>query len=321
MIQGEHPHLHISAFSHPGEKRKRNEDSYRVLAYRQKQSTTPCVLAVLADGIGGHQAGEVASQITVETVVEQLSGEELKNPIQQLRSAVQHVGSLVLKTSLEAPEFEGMGSTVAIAWVIDNKLYTAHVGDSRIYFLRNSKLKQITKDHTWVQEAIEHEIIRPEDARNHPRAHILQRAIGSPEPPDADLRMHLSEKENDQQSESNQGLKLVRGDKILLCSDGLTDLVNDEEIRIALVDQHPQDAVQSLVTLARARGGHDNITVIILAVPEKWPARRGGSRRKVILLIVLLLLLILAAVIVAYFGGWRPALPWISRLIPIISAS
>ncbi len=317
MIQGQHPHLHISALSHPGEKRKRNEDNYRILAYQQKRNSMPIVLAVLADGIGGHQAGEVASKLTVETTIEKLSGEELNDPIQQLRSAVHHVGSLVVKTSLESSEYYGMGSTVAIAWVIDNKLYTAHVGDSRIYLLRNGQIHQISTDHTWIQDAIAHEVIRPEDAHNHPRAHILQRAIGSPEPPEADLRLRLSEHESDQQSESNQGLKLVRGDQLLLCSDGLTDLVNDKEIQSALQSQHPQEAVQALVALARARGGHDNITVIILAVPEKWPHTNKNLVRKMILLTALFLLILsLIAVTTAYIIGWHPSFSWINTLFP-----
>ena len=110
----------------------------------------------------------------------------------------------------------------------------------------NDHLKQITIDHTWVQEALKHEIITPEEAKNHPRAHVLQQAIGSQEPPEPDFRFQLSDQETDLESENNQGLPLLTEDKILLCSDGLTDLVEDHEIKAALEEQSPEDAAQYL---------------------------------------------------------------------------
>lgn len=318
MIQDQHPHLHLSAFSHPGEKRTHNEDSYRIMAYKEKGKSTPILLAVLADGIGGHQAGEIASQITTDSIIEKLSDEELRDPIRQLSFSVEHASSAVVKASLETPEYYGMGSTVAIAWIIGRRLYTTHVGDSRIYLLRNGRIRQITTDHTWIQEAIERDIIRPEDAQNHPRAHIIQRAIGSPEPPEPDFRMRLADGESDQVSITHQGLKLSQGDQILLCSDGLTDLVSDKEIQSALEDQQPQEAVQSLVTLARARGGHDNITVIILTAPPEWARSDKLRAARVLLLMALALLtMVMLASLGIYLSGWRPSLTWINDLLPV----
>jgi serine/threonine protein phosphatase PrpC len=280
MSNNSKPHLHIGVLSHPGEKREINEDSFGISSYQLLESQIPSVLAVVADGIGGHQAGEIASQLTVDTIMNTLAREDATQPMDQLRSAVMLAGTQVADTAMRTPDYYGMGSTVAIVWVIGRKLYTAHVGDSRIYFLRDGILRQLTTDHTWIQEAIKHEIIRPEEARNHPRAHVLQLAIGSKDPPEPDFRLRLSDSETDTESEGNQGLSLLRGDKILMCSDGLTDLVEDHELKEALEEQSPEEAVQSLVSLARARGGHDNITAIILGVPSDWPEEKPVRNKR-----------------------------------------
>jgi serine/threonine protein phosphatase PrpC len=331
MSEDRTSHLLIGVLSHPGEKREINEDSFGISSYQLEENLTPTVLAVVADGIGGHQAGEVASQLTVDTIMNTLSREGASQPLEQLRWVVRTAGKLVAETALRSPEYYGMGSTVAIAWVIGKKLYTAHVGDSRIYLLRDGILRQTTIDHTWVQEAIKHEIIRPEEARNHPRAHVLHTAIGSQDPPEPDFRLCLSNGETDLESEDHQGLTLMRGDRILLCSDGLTDLVEDYEIRTALEEQIPEEAVQSLVSLARARGGHDNITVIILGVPDDWPEEKPAPKRKILRLILLalfsgIILTILAAIVV--FGmlplidrdGKTPT-PSINETTPIATTS
>jgi protein phosphatase len=312
MTEKTESHLNIGVLSHPGEKREINEDSFGVSSYIQESDLTPVVLAIVADGIGGHQAGEIASQLTVDTIMNKLTKEEIVEPLHQLRTAVKSAGSIVSETSLRSSEYYGMGSTVAIAWVIDNKLYTAHVGDSRIYFLRDSSLTQISIDHTWVQEALRHEIITPEEAKNHPRAHVLQLAIGSQDPPEPDFRLHLSAQETDMDSENNQGLPLLREDKILLCSDGLTDLVEDHEIQAALEEQNPDDAAQSLVSLARARGGHDNITVAILAVPDDWPevAIPVKTNKKTLLRIVLIAVILAAITIALVLNAWLGIFRW-----------
>jgi serine/threonine protein phosphatase PrpC len=304
MSDNQKSHLHIGVLSHPGEKREINEDSFGISSYQLEENDVPIVLALVADGIGGHQAGEVASQLTIDTIMNMLTKEDTDQPIHKLRSAVKLAGTQVANTALRSPEYYGMGSTIAIAWVIGKKLYTAHVGDSRIYFLRNGVIRQITTDHTWIQEAIKHEIIRPEEARNHPRAHVLHQALGSQDPPEPDFRLRLSTDETDLESENNQGLTLLRGDRILMCSDGLTDLVEDHEIKTALEEQNPEEAVQSLVSLARARGGHDNITVIILGVPEDWPEEKPASKKNKALrlflfaLVVGIILTIVAAIAV-----------------------
>ena len=311
MISIQHPHLKVGALSHPGEKREINEDNHLVSSYRQKNRKDRILVALVADGIGGHQAGEVASEITVETIIEQINKLGLTDPIESMKSAITEAATSVFGAAQQSADFYGMGSTVAIACVIGNKLFTSHVGDSRIYLLRNGKLRQITKDHTWVQEAIEHQIIDESDAQDHPRAHMLQRAIGSPEPPEPDFRLRLSDRESDTDSINNQGLKLRGGERVLLCTDGLTDLVKDDEIRLALVEQSPQEAVQSLVSLARARSGHDNITVVILEVPEEWPYETPFLPRRLFFFSVLLILSFIAIIAIAILASWKLGLiPW-----------
>ena len=140
---------------------------------------------------------------------------------------------------------------------------------------------------------------------------MLQRAIGSPEPPEVDFRLRLSDRESDTESEKNQGLLLREGDKVLLCTDGLTDLVNDEEIELALAEQMPNQAVQSLVSLARARGGHDNITIVILEVHEDWPYELPFLPRKLFYLSVILILSFIAFIAIAMLVSWKFGLiPW-----------
>jgi serine/threonine protein phosphatase PrpC len=308
------PQMIVAELSHPGEKRSENEDRYTVLNYRTEVKQKPALLAVVADGIGGHQAGEVAAQITVETIVNKLTSAEVVDPIAQLREAVVNAGRAVMQAAEKEPELEGMGSTVAVAWMIDSRLYITSAGDSRIYLLRENNLCQITIDHTWVQEAIDYEIIKPEEAKDHPQAHVLRRYIGSRELPNPDMRLRLEQDESDTKSEANQGLQLQRDDQILLCSDGLTDLVEDSEIREALQSQSPREAVISLVDLARERGGHDNITVVLLVVP-KLPSRRTLGRRSTWLVatiagavaLMTLTFLALAA------SWWLGIFPWTSR--------
>ncbi len=126
---------------------------------------------------------------------------------------------------------------------------------------------QLTVDHTWVQEAVERGILDPKDARNHPNMHVIRRYLGSSKPPQADIRLRLAAHETDTQSRSNQGLRLLPGDLLLLCTDGLTDVVDNEEIVQAVRSQDLQSATQALVDLACSRKAKDNVTVVLMLVP------------------------------------------------------
>ncbi len=303
MIPTERPHLEVAALTHPGERRKHNEDRYSVSSYRTEADGQPVLLAIVADGIGGHQAGEVASEITVERIRERLAASDGEQPLDVLRGAAMEASKAVFEASQETPERTGMGSTVAIAWILGDRLYTASAGDSRLYLLRGRRLRQISQDHTWVQEALDRGIISPAQAEDHPNLHVLRRYVGGPKDLEPDLRLWLSEREGDEAARNNQGLRLEAGDRILLCSDGLTDLVDDKELEAALRSQSPRQAVQTFIDQARARGGHDNITAVVISLPAE--ARSAGRARGCARwLIALLALLIGAAVISALAASW-----------------
>jgi protein phosphatase len=205
-----------------------------------------------------------------------------------------------------------MGSTVALAMVVGSHLYTAHVGDSRIYLLRSGRLQQITIDHTWVQEAIEYDIIDPDEARGHPHAHILRRHIGGDQLPEPDSRMRLKNGESDKQGLANQGTPLRKDDRLLLCSDGLTDLVEDLEIYRGLTAYDSKDSVDYLTQLALERGGDDNITLIILAAPSSRPMRTRRRRRRRLLNTIVAILVMISLIVIGVFGTiWFGLWPWL----------
>ena len=270
MIRSTNAHLHIAVLSHPGMTRKNNEDRYAVSAFVvSKDDAKPVVFAVVADGIGGHRAGEVAAELAVNYISQGVSESNSYKPVKTLQDAIEDASQAIAAHSAGKAEQEGMGSTCACAWVIGNQLYTAHVGDSRMYLMRGQKIKRITKDHTWVQEAVEKGIITTEQAHDHPNVHVIRRYLGSLELPNVDFRMWLDGAETDDEARSNQGLELEPADIILLCSDGLTDLVWDDEIlKIIRSERDLASAAENLVNAANERGGHDNITIILMKVPK-----------------------------------------------------
>jgi serine/threonine protein phosphatase PrpC len=317
VIPSDRSHLHVAATTHPGMSGKNNEDNYAVSAhYLSPKDPTPSTFAVLSDGVGGHRAGEVAAEITTETISQVVMDSDASNPPEILKTAILRASQNVNEQALSKETNHGMGATCACVWVIANRLYTACVGDSRIYFIRNGVIQQITTDHTWVQEAIERGIIQPDQARNHPRAHIIRQYLGSRKLVEPDFRLRLRPGESDQQAINNQGMRLLTGDQLLLCSDGLTDLVEDYEILDTLQKEDLEPAVHSLVALANIRGGHDNITIIALKMPlmkeggkqKPRPAKLLGiqSRWRVILGIGIFLVAIAALSAVFWYATSQP---------------
>jgi protein phosphatase len=269
-------------------------------------------LAIVADGIGGHQAGEIAAQLTIDTIIQRLRSYQGGDPLPAIQSAIIEAGRVVSAAAHAQEERSGMGSTVALAMVVGSRLYTAHVGDSRIYILRGGRLQQITTDHTWVQEAIEYDIIAPDEARGHPHAHILRRHIGGDQLPEPDTRMRLKDGESDRQGLSNQGSALRKDDHLLLCSDGLTDLVEDMEIYHGLAGYEPQEGVEFLTQLALDRGGDDNITLVILAAPRSRAIRARQRRRRRLLNTMVAALVMLALIVTGIFAAvWLGLWPWL----------
>ena len=280
MIRTNSAPLHVAAVTHPGMAGKQNEDRLAVSSYRLSQNDpTEVVFAIVSDGIGGHSSGEVAAEMAVENISHMVAQSDARRPIEILDHAIQVTSDAIATKAKDNTQRLGMGTTCACAWVIGNRLFTASVGDSRIYLLRNGALMQLTVDHTWVQEAVDKGILDPRDVRSHPNVHVIRRYLGSSNTPEADNRMRMSKNESDTQSRSHQGLRLLPGDLLLLCSDGLTDVVEDADIEPTVRGLDLQVAAQALVDLACAREGKDNITVVMLLVPWHFvPSERKESR-------------------------------------------
>jgi serine/threonine protein phosphatase PrpC len=301
-------HLFIAASTHPGMKGKNNEDRYAVSAHvLDKEGNIPSLLAVICDGIGGHRAGEVAAEMAVETISRTVADSDGQQPADVLTRAIANANQAIHAQASSDPAQRGMGATCVIAWVIGYRLYTASLGDSRLFFARGDTILQVTTDHTWIQEAIDFGALTPQQAVGHPNAHVIRRYLGAQSPMTPDFRLRLQPDETDVQSEANQGLRLLPGDRLVLCSDGLTDLVTKEEILGAICSHERKAALDYLINLANSRGGHDNITAIYLEVPpdedltqplrtmvhtgKEHPNQRLRSCLGILLLIALLALL------------------------------
>jgi len=269
MIRVEKTHLPVAALTHPGMKGKNNEDRFGVAAFRtNSKPSTPVLLAILSDGIGGHRAGEIASELAVNVISHYAADSDGQNPLHILEQAITHASQAIHHQAQENQEQAGMGATCACVWISSDRLYTATVGDSRIYLMRRDKIHQISTDHTWIQEALDQGLIKPNQINGHPNAHVIRRYLGSPVPPEVDFRLRVPGAEGD----ANQGLYLLPGDRVLLCSDGLTDLVENQEILTEFLNKTLEDAGQSLIDIANQRGGHDNITLVAIQIPEPEPA-------------------------------------------------
>jgi PPM family protein phosphatase len=273
-----HTDLPVVALTHPGMKGKNNEDCFGVSSYSlDPLGSWPVMLAVLCDGIGGHRAGEVAAEIAVDRISREVGKSNAANPPVILQSAIQAASEDIYVRAMTSPQQNGMGATCACVWIIGDKLFTATVGDSRLYLLRGDAIRQLSTDHTWIQEALTKGVLKPDQISGHPNQHVIRRYLGSQVAPEVDLRLRLRDDEDDAQAEANQGFQLLPGDLVLLTSDGLTDLVNDAEIqdsyrKITKTDKSSlEDAGHRLIDLANQRGGHDNITLVAVSYPVLKP--------------------------------------------------
>ena len=282
MIRTKNAHLKLAALTHEGMVGKNNEDRFAVTSYQcSLTDTTPVVFAVIADGIGGHLAGEVAAELAVDHITEVVEASDGHHPLQTLEKAIHIASEAIADHAATTTGKEGMGATCACVWVVGDRLYTAWVGDTRIYLMREDRIQQLTVDHSWVQEAVERGILTPEQARVHPNVHVIHRYLGSPEPPEVDFRLRLSKRPGDTLVENNQGMQLLPGDTLLVCTDGLSDLVWSDEIAETLRSADTlKHAGQTLIDIANQRGGHDNITVVLLSVPREAESqvKRKGKR-------------------------------------------
>ena len=228
-----------------GKKRKLNQDY--IYASEEAVGNLPN-LFIVADGMGGHKAGDFASKCTVETICELASRSFEKNPVIILKKAIETANGDVYKKSTEDEAYEGMGTTVVAASCLGKYLQIANVGDSRLYVI-GEEIKQITKDHSLVEEMVRMGGINREAARNHPDKNIITRAVGADHTVAIDFF----------------SVELKPMEKVLMCSDGLTNMLEDEEIR--MIVQGPGSVemrAKELVSAANERGGKDNISVILI---------------------------------------------------------
>lgn len=313
MIQIETSRYPVVALSHPGMSGKNNEDRFAVSAYQVNHpQPVQSLVVVLSDGIGGHKAGEVAAEIAVNEVSRLIGASNVYDPLEIIEAGILRASLMISEQAQQNSHTQhGMGATIACAWIINDELYTATVGDSRIYLLRSNQIQQLNTDHTWIQDALDNGILTPEEAFNHPNAHVIRRYLGSPEPPRVDFRLRLAPDEDDETSVRNQGLKLLSGDRLLLCSDGLTDLVNDPEILAALnLKNEMQPAVEELIDTANQRGGHDNITIIAIEIPKNEVPEKIPAKKRTLLTGGCLILTVLSGILIGlvisflWLNGW-----------------
>ena len=204
-------------------------------------------LLIVADGMGGHNAGDFASRYTVETMVDYIEKAEENRPIPLLSSAIHQANDFVMEKAREDRSMEGMGTTVVAATMKDGYLYVANVGDSRLYLI-DQEIEQITTDHSLVEEMIRVGELQRKDARSHPDRNIITRAVGVRAPVKIDFF----------------DVKLEKGDIVLLCSDGLTNMVEDDDIfRIVKKSGSLEETAKHLVNEANKNGGKDNISVVL----------------------------------------------------------
>jgi PPM family protein phosphatase len=324
MIPAERTHLQATVVTHPGMKGKQNEDRYGISAHTYNpQNPIYSTLAIISDGIGGHRAGEVAAEMAVEIISRKIAEGSPFRPQAALKEAIIAASQAIREQAEKDPSKRGMGATCACTWIIGDQLYTASVGDSRVYLIREERIRQLTVDHTWIQEAIDKGLLTFEEAAGHPNQHVIRRFLGSETPPMPDMRLFLDPDDSDEEAKSHQGMRLHPGDYLLLCSDGLTDLVADWEILARVKQLHTEEALAGLVDLANGRGGHDNITIIVLQVPEHIssqpkafhedatvpisvasPKKQNFSLRKALFSCLGLSLLLLTVFLVASSLGW-----------------
>lgn len=225
-----------------GNVRKINED---YLGFTENEKYR---LYIVADGMGGHNAGEVASKYAVTEILNKVKNINFDNNIStELINCVKGANEKIYNESIINEEYKGMGTTVTLALIFKDKLYIAHVGDSSCYVLEGDNIKKITKDHSFVQELIDIGSISEEEAKNHPNKNIITRSLGFSKELEVDVYELL--------------IKGIR--KIILCTDGLTNYINNDELKEVVQQDENTEACERLVSVAKNRGGSDNISIIV----------------------------------------------------------
>lgn len=243
--------MEIQFQSDVGRRRNTNQDYANVF-----ENAAGIKLAILADGMGGHLAGDVASQMAVTDLGKAWEESDIVDPDKAAQWFIQHIqaeNQLIYEQGQTKPEYTGMGTTVVAISIFSDSFIVANVGDSRAYLLRNREMVQLTEDHSLVNMLVKSGEITPEMAINHPRKNVLTRSVGMPGTVEVDVSNH----------------QWQAGDYLLLCSDGLTNMVPPEDIlRIVYQDVSLEEKLSLLIAAANEAGGADNITVLIICCGE-----------------------------------------------------
>ncbi len=240
--------MQVFAKTDIGRERKINEDFYYISEAEDKIK-----LFILADGMGGYNAGEVASKMAVEAVKEYIykhfqKNKDSKEKIENLlRESIEYANNVIYKKSQSQKELNGMGTTLDVCLIYNSKVYIGHVGDSRVYRIRKEFMRRITRDHSYVQTLIEDGTITKEEAFHHPKKNMLTKALGCMEKVEPDIYTKT----------------FIKDDIILMSSDGLTNMIKEDEI-YNTIKQDKENATENLVKQANDNGGYDNITVVII---------------------------------------------------------
>lgn len=286
--------IHFFAKSDIGKVRTANEDYF----LNEKIGDNE-FLFIVADGMGGHQAGDVASRLASETFFETYKSLRKKNTAipNSMELAVRKANTVVFKKATADIEKRGMGTTFSAVIIANMKAFIAHVGDSRVYLIRKNKIKKITTDHSFVEKLVEEGRISADEARDHPQKNVLYMSLGARETFSPEIMDNII---------------LEDGDALVMCSDGLSNMLDDDAILNVSMNDYPEEAADALVKLANAHGGSDNITVQVIRVgslemmEKTKPIRLSKPRRKLISGIALLVLLaLLAALWYIFFAPGR----------------
>jgi len=231
-----------------GKTREMNQDAYYI-----SDSLSEVKLYLLADGMGGYKGGEIASNLAIKCTRSYIENNFKETPkdreslIQLVASSMEYANMVVYEKSKENQELEGMGTTLEVCLIYNNKAFIGHIGDSRIYRMRQEFIRKLTTDHSYVEQLVKDGTITKEEAQNHPKKNMLMKALGCMPFVEPDIRARNMEP----------------NDILIMCSDGLTNMVKEEQICIE-VTQNTQTAAENLVKLANESGGYDNITVVII---------------------------------------------------------
>ena len=236
------------AKSDVGKVREMNQDFYYISKPEDKLQ-----LFIIADGMGGYKGGEIASRLAVEASKNYIINNfesinhDREDILKLIKNAIEYANLVVYEKSRETPELENMGTTIDICLVISNKVYIGHVGDSRVYRKRGDFFRKLTTDHSYVQKLVSDGTITKEEAYNHPKKNMLIKALGCSSLVEPDVMVK----------------GFLKNDILLMCSDGLTNMLKDEKI-IEIINQDSEKACNNLVEKANEQGGYDNITAIII---------------------------------------------------------